>query len=127
MLMLFANDGGQPPRKSYGSGIGKLRLRSYDTRPTVSRDKESVRFVIHENRHLIRKCYEANTRESGKLVLDFTVSGAGSVEIHSVDSSDSEPRRVCLTAVLNGLKFPPLRSGQSLPVKYPFIFCGKGP
>lgn len=90
--------------------------------------KDEVGRVIHSHMSEIRYCYESTMLASpdleGKLVLDFTISSQGSIQVASVrESSLRDPRLDdCVVRRLTKWQFPKPKGGVVVAVTYPFIF-----
>ena len=64
----------------------------------------------------------------GKLVMDFTVAGSGSVSRSEIKDDGAKDQRLstCLTTKLSRWQFPKPRGGVNVAVTYPFIFKSLG-
>lgn len=125
---------------SYGSGEGGLGGKSDRDvgvnigNPVVygSLDKEIIRRVVRENQAQIRYCYERELTRTpglnGKIVVKWVITGTGSVrQAQVVETGMKNPAvESCLTARINGWRFPKPKGGGIVIVTYPFIFKKSG-
>ena len=90
--------------------------------------KDEVGEVIHRHISEVRYCYESamirNTELEGKLVVNFTIGGAGMVTTSAVNTSTLQDARLddCILRRLGTWKFPQPKGGINVAVTYPFIF-----
>ena len=76
----------------------------------------------------IRACYERGLKErpdlSGKVVLGWTISPAGTVEGVHVQSDTLQNPRVldCMTSLVATWRFSAPLSGNAVQVAFPFFF-----
>lgn len=90
--------------------------------------KDEVGEVIHRHLSEVRYCYESAMIRTpdieGKLMVGFTIGGAGAVKSTAVrDSTLQDPRLDdCILRRLMTWKFPQPRGGIDVAVSYPFIF-----
>lgn len=90
--------------------------------------KDEVGEVIHRHLSEVRYCYESAMIRTpdleGKLMVNFTIGGAGAVKSTEVKSSTVPDPRLddCILRRLTTWKFPTPRGGIDVAVTYPFIF-----
>ena len=90
--------------------------------------KDEVGEVIHRHISEVRYCYESamirNSDLEGKLVVNFTIGGAGMVTLSNVNTSTLQDARLddCILRRLGTWKFPQPKGGINVAVTYPFIF-----
>jgi len=76
----------------------------------------------------LRRCFEDERAKeptlSGRVLVGFTVARDGSVARVSTRSTSLRhpPTEDCLTARMEGVRFPPLLDGETALVSYPFSF-----
>ncbi len=111
-----------------GQGDGFLSLNIKDAVIEEGLSKEEVGKVIHSKISEIRYCYESSMIHKpdieGKLVVDFTIGGAGAVKTSAVKESSLEDSRLndCILRRLAKWQFPRPKAGVDVAVTYPFIF-----
>lgn len=112
------------------SGQGKAYV-SMDTSGSSVEEgltKDEVGEVIHRHMSEIRYCYESAIVRTpdiqGKLVMDFTIGGTGTVKEASVRQSTLPDPRLdaCILRRLLTWKFPLPKGGVEVDVSYPFLF-----
>ncbi|MGK5084938.1 AgmX/PglI C-terminal domain-containing protein [Bdellovibrionota bacterium FG-1] len=90
--------------------------------------KDEVGEVIHRHLSEVRYCYESAMIRTpdleGKLMVNFTIAGAGAVRSTEVKNSTLPDPRLddCILRRLVTWKFPNPRGGIEVAVTYPFIF-----
>ena len=90
--------------------------------------KDEVGEIIHRHLSEIRYCYESAMIHSpdieGKLIVDFTIAGTGTVRSTAVKTSTLTDPRLddCILRRLVTWKFPLPKGGIDVAVSYPFIF-----
>lgn len=90
--------------------------------------KDEVGEVIHRHLSEVRYCYESAMLRTpdieGKLMMNFTIAGSGSVRTADIKSSTLPDSRLddCILRRLMTWKFPNPRGGVDVAVTYPFIF-----
>ena len=98
--------------------------------PWMSRgslDKEVIRQVIRGHIHEVKDCYErgmvTNPELSGRVSIQFTVSGTGQVIASVVQSSDLKSPDVeqCIAQAVRRWRFPKPEGGGIVIVTYPFL------
>ncbi|MBU0553535.1 TonB family protein [Myxococcota bacterium] len=101
--------------------IGKPEIRG-------GLEKEIIGRVVRQHRNEYRYCYEkalnAKRDLEGKIVVKFTISGAGEVIAARVEESTMQDEAVerCLTTKIRRWFFPAPAGGGIVTVRYPFIF-----
>lgn len=89
-------------------------------------DRDQIAAVINRNQGQITFCYEQGLKDtpgiSGRVAIDFTISGNGSVSAAHVDSTSLNSKAVedCMVMRLKTWKFPVPEGGVDVRVKYPF-------
>jgi TonB family protein len=89
-------------------------------------DRDQIAAVINRNQGQITFCYEQGLKDtpgiSGRVAIDFTISGNGSVSAAQVDSTSLNSKAVedCMVMRLKTWKFPVPEGGVDVRVKYPF-------
>ncbi len=109
-------------------GSGFVGLDTGESLVEEGLSKDEVGRVIHSHLAEVRYCYESamikNPNVQGKLMVDFTIAGAGKVDGASVKDSSVTDRTLdqCLIAKLKQWQFPSPKGGVKVAVTYPFIF-----
>ncbi len=109
-------------------GSGFVGLDTGESLVEEGLSKDEVGRVIHSHLAEVRYCYESamikNPNVQGKLMVDFTIAGAGKVDTASVKDSSVTDRTLdqCLIAKLKQWQFPSPKGGVKVAVTYPFIF-----
>jgi TonB family protein len=94
--------------------------------------KREVSDVIRSHLSEVRYCYEAASRvrtlEDGRVVLQFTVGGTGSVEHAKIEESSIKDPRLerCLMSRVKSWKFGKPKGGAKVDISYPFVFHSLG-
>lgn len=112
------------------SGQGKSTIAMDTSASDVAEGltKEQVGEVIHRHMSEVRYCYESSMIRmpdiEGKLLVAFTIGGAGQVKSSSVKQSTLPDPRLddCIIRRLATWKFPIPKGGIDVSVTYPFIF-----
>jgi len=90
-------------------------------------DQESIAAVIQKNMGQIRFCYEQGLQSDpklmGRVAVDFTIGGTGSVKTANLSSSTLHSQLVenCILMRLKTWKFPLPEGGVDVKVSYPFM------
>lgn len=90
-------------------------------------DRDMIAAVIQKNMGQVRFCYEQglqmNPQLTGRLAVDFTINGSGSVETSKVGNSTLNAQAVeqCILMRLKTWKFPSPAGGVVVKVSYPFL------
>ena len=114
-----------------GQGSSRIALDLGKTTVEEGLTRDEVGRVIHAHMSEIRYCYESsmlhNPDLEGKLVMDFTVAGSGSVSRSEIKDDGAKDQRLstCLTTKLSRWQFPN-RAAESMSRSYPFIFKSLG-
>lgn len=91
-------------------------------------DKKEIARVIRRNRGAVQHCYEKALQSrpdiEGKVVMEFVVAQAGRVIATKVLESTLGDASVgaCLSARIEGFRFPAVQGGGVVVVRYPFLF-----
>ena len=94
-------------------------------------DKNGVASAIKRRKTAIRRCYEEALRSDegvgGKLLVEFTVGPRGRVTSSRVVKNTTKSSAVgaCLLRRLGQWRFPVPEDGNSVTVRYPFVFSRK--
>jgi TonB family protein len=111
-----------------GQGDGFLSLNIKDASVEEGLTKDEVGKIIHSKISEIRYCYESSMvykpEIEGKLVVDFTIGGNGSVKVSKVKETSVDDPRLddCILRRLAKWQFPHPKAGVDVAVTYPFIF-----
>jgi TonB family protein len=103
------------PRLSQMKGTGEL-------------SKDEIQRVINSHVGEIQYCYEkqlrGNSGLAGRVVLEWTVTGSGSVSVVKVATSSlsSSDATNCMMDKVKKWKFPKPRGNGNVTVVYPFVF-----
>jgi TonB family protein len=102
--------------------------------PALARiSTELIRRVVHAHLPEIRRCYDdrlpARPGLAGRVSVVFTVEPDGHVSDASLTSTTlhDPPMEACLLDRVREFQFPPLVSGASIRVNYPFVFEAPAP
>ena len=139
-LGTIGRGGGGGGGAGYGRGQGRLggrRSRAPDVVPGQaiirgSLDKEIIRRVIRRHINEIKYCYEreltTNPDLSGRVSIQFTISGQGQVIASVVQSSDMKSPVVeqCIAQAVRRWLFPKPEGGGIVIVTYPFLLKAAG-
>jgi outer membrane biosynthesis protein TonB len=119
-------------------GVGKGQVGGVVTRATSrsvatqgSIDREAVAKVINSHLQEVYACYERallkDTSLAGKVVLEWTIGGGGSVVAAKTKSSTLRNGSVeaCILSSLKKWQFPAPKGGVVI-ISYPFIFNSVG-
>jgi hypothetical protein len=119
-------------------GVGKGKVGGVVTRATSrsvatqgSIDREAVAKVINSHLQEVYACYERallkDTGLAGKVVLEWTIGGTGSVVAAKTKSSTLRNGSVeaCILSSLKKWQFPAPKGGVVI-ISYPFIFNSVG-
>jgi outer membrane biosynthesis protein TonB len=115
-----------------GQGKSLVALDTLGAAVEEGLTKDEVGEVIHRHLSELRYCYEAAMIRSpdveGKLVIDFTIGGAGAVKTSAIKQSTLPDPRLddCIIRRLVTWKFPYPKGGIDVAVTYPFIFKALG-
>lgn len=131
--------GGGRGRGGYGSidlgGRGKSTTRIIPGKTTVvgGLSKEVIGDVIRRHWNEIKYCYEKELQKDpnlqGKVAVNFTIDGSGSVSEASVteDSVGSSGAvSSCMAQRIRRWKFPEPKGGGQVIVSYPWVFRAAG-
>jgi TonB family protein len=144
----FGKGGGGGDGAGYGSGggagygraVGGLaprRARAPEIIPGQadvrgSLDKEIIRRIIRRHINEVRFCYESELTKkatlSGRISVQFTISGTGQVIASVLQSSTMENVHVesCVVQAVRRWEFPKPEAGGIVIVSYPFNFSAGG-
>lgn len=113
---------------SAGTGGDAVSLGTADAEVEEGLTKEEVGRVIHSHMKEVRYCYESSmvraSRVDGKVIIDFTINGRGTVAKVKVSSSTLPDPGLgeCIMRRLRTWPFPNPKGGVNVDVAYPFIF-----
>lgn len=118
------------------AGYGKLSLTgSAGTNPIAltqeatmetGLDRDQIAAVVNRNMGQVRFCYEqglqGNPSLNGRVAIDFTISGTGTVSAASVGNTTLNSKMIedCIVMRLKTWKFPLPQGGVNVKVSYPF-------
>lgn len=111
-----------------GQGQGFVSMDLGNSSVEEGLTKDEVGEVIHRHLDEVRYCYESamirRQDVEGKLQIQFSIGGNGSVKSADVQSSTlSDPKLDdCVLRRLMTWKFPQPKGGVTVAVAYPFIF-----
>jgi len=139
-LGTIGRGGGGGSGQGYGRGAGRLggrRARAPNVVPGQavirgSLDKEIIRRVIRRHINEVKYCYErelmANPDLSGRVAVQFTISGTGQVIASVVQSSTMKNPTVeqCIAQAVRRWLFPKPEGGGIVIVTYPFLLKAAG-
>jgi FHA domain-containing protein len=139
-LGTIGRGGGGGSGAGYGRGAGRLggrRAHAPDVVPGQalirgSLDKEIIRRVIRRHINEVKYCYEkeltANPDLTGRVSIQFTISGTGQVVASVVQSSDMKNPSVeqCIAQAVRRWLFPKPEGGGIVIVTYPFLLKAAG-
>jgi TonB family protein len=141
-LLIATGGGGDPETKSVKEigAVGRVESRNIGTtvraRVTAAPnsisgeghlDRGEIQKVVNAHMYQIQNCYERQLIKdpslSGKVVLEWTISGSGGVAGVRVRQSSlsSNDAATCMQAAVGGWRFPPPQGGN-VTVNYPFNF-----
>jgi hypothetical protein len=118
--------------KGSGSGFGGRGKKLPQVRQTKaevkgSLDKDIIRRIVRAHLNEVRYCYNQGlVRDpalSGKVSIQFTISGSGSVSVATVASSTLSDENVasCIAKAVKRWTFPKPEGGGAVVVTYPFV------
>jgi hypothetical protein len=111
-----------------GQGKGFVSMDIANSTVEDGLTKDEVGEVIHRHLSEVRYCYESAMIRTpdieGKLIVDFTIGGAGAVKTAEAKQSTLPDPRLddCIIRRLMTWKFPTPKGGVEVAVTYPFIF-----
>lgn len=111
-----------------GQGKSLVSLDTGGSEVEQGLTKDEVGEVIHRHMSEVRYCYESAMLRTpdieGKLIMNFTIGGAGKVKTASIKQSTLPDPRLddCILRRLMTWKFPQPKGGIDVAVSYPFIF-----
>ena len=128
--------GGRGSGSGYGKGSSSLGERTGKVpkvvpgRPKVTGalDKKTISRVIRRHRNEIKYCYEKELKNNknleGKIVIQFTIDGTGTVRVASTRESTLNNKQVeaCINAKIKHWMFPAPKGGGIVNVNFPFVF-----
>lgn len=139
-LGTIGKGGGGGSGSGYGRGAGGLGGRRA-TAPEVvpgtaevrgSLDKEIIRRIIRRHLNEVKFCYERelvkNSALSGRVMIQFTISGTGAVVASAVQSStmNNPTVEMCIAQSVRRWEFPKPQGGGIVVVTYPFVLKASG-
>lgn len=95
-------------------------------------DRDAISAVIQRNLGQVRFCYEQGLQGTpslqGRVAVDFTISGQGTVIAAQIANSSLNSKIVeeCITMRLKSWKFPLPQGGVAVKVSYPFVLQRAG-
>jgi TonB family protein len=125
--------------KSYGGHVGgTLKRKATVPDPIVGvpdikgrLDKELIRRIVRRHLNEVKFCYEQEAIRhpdlSGRLVVQFTITGNGSVSSSAVGKSmGNAVVDQCVTQAVRRWEFPSPEGGGVVIVSYPFVLTMSG-
>ena len=92
-------------------------------------DKEAIRRVVRTELPAIRKCYEDGLLRrpelAGKVTVSFQIEATGSVSSASASGLGDTQVESCVSAVIEGVRFPADEGRGIFVVNYPFTLRPK--
>jgi hypothetical protein len=139
-LGTIGKGGGGGSGSGYGRGAGGLggrRATAPDVVPGTaevrgSLDKEIIRRIIRRHLNEVKFCYERelvkNAGLSGRVMIQFTISGTGAVVASAVQSStmNNPTVEMCIAQSVRRWEFPKPQGGGIVVVTYPFVLKASG-
>ena len=136
----FGKGGKDGASSQYGHGAGRLVARRAQPVEVVqgvalvkgALDKEIIRRVIRRHANEVKFCYERellrNPELFGRLMVQFTISGQGSVLAAALQTSTINNTTVeqCVVAAVRRWEFPEPAGGGIAVVSYPFVMKAAG-
>ncbi|MBW1807310.1 MAG: AgmX/PglI C-terminal domain-containing protein [Deltaproteobacteria bacterium] len=122
--------GGVTGRRKISGVVFKAPKRRMVVRGHLSR--EAIARVVKQHLRQIQYCYEKNLllnpNLSGKVIMEWTISTAGSVSLVKTKKNTmaSPSVAMCISAKIKGWKFPKPKGKGVVVVAYPFIFNSIG-
>lgn len=118
----------------YGGNVGRLRRRvSKGPKIGIGRirmkgalDKELIRRTVRRHLNEVKFCYQRelqrNPKLGGRIVVQFTIGGKGTVLLSKVQSStlDNATVESCVASAVRRWSFPAPQGGGLVMVSYPF-------
>jgi TonB family protein len=134
-LGTIGKGGGGGSGSGYGRGAGGLggrRSHAPDVIPGTAQvrgslDKEIIRRIIRRHINEVKYCYEQEAMKKpdlrGRVVVQFTISGTGTVVNSSVAQSTTNNQTVdsCISGAVRRWEFPKPQGGGIVIVSYPFV------
>jgi hypothetical protein len=126
---LLGEQGGSEPGDSDGNkGKAEISVLSGQAIVMGVLDKSLIDMVIKRNKAKFLYCYQPEMEKDpslhGKVTLNFTISGDGSVSKSSTYKTtlNNETVEACLNEQMKRIRFPTPEGGAIVIVKYPFAF-----
>ncbi len=139
-LGTIGKGGGGGSGSGYGRGAGGLggrRASAPDVVPGTAQvrgslDKEIIRRIIRRHLNEVKFCYEKELMKKpdlfGRVMIQFTISGAGAVVASVVQQSTMNNPSVeqCIAGAVRRWEFPKPQGGGIVIVSYPFVLKAAG-
>jgi hypothetical protein len=139
-LGTIGKGGGGGSGSGYGRGAGGLggrRASAPDVVPGTAQvrgslDKEIIRRIIRRHLNEVKFCYEKELMKKpdlfGRVMIQFTISGAGAVVASVVQQSTMNNPSVeqCIAQAVRRWEFPKPQGGGIVIVSYPFVLKAAG-
>ncbi len=139
-LGTIGKGGGGGTGSGYGRGAGGLGSRRAGAPEVVpgtaevrgSLDKEIIRRIIRRHINEVKFCYERelvkNANLIGRVMVQFTISGNGTVAASAVQAStmNNPPVETCIAQAVRRWEFPKPQGGGIVVVTYPFVLKAAG-
>ena len=132
---LIGKGGGGGSGSGYGSGSGAgfggrgkrvPRVRQAKAKVQGALDRDIIRRIVRSRINEVRSCYNAgltkNPNLSGRVAINFVITGTGKVGSAVVQESSLKDKAVgnCIAKAVKRWKFPKPRGGGNVIVTYPF-------
>lgn len=139
-LGTIGKGGGGGSGSGYGRGAGRLGGRRARAPVVVAGraqvrgalDKEIIRRIIRRHINEVKYCYQkelmGNAKLSGRVMVQFMITGTGQVGTSKVQSSTVNNRKVemCIAQAVRRWLFPKPKGGGIVIVSYPFVLRSAG-
>lgn len=138
---LIGKGGGGGDGSGYGRGSGAgfggrgkrvPRVRQGKAEVQGDLDKDIVRRIVRAHINEVRHCYEqgltGNPQLEGRVSIEFSILGTGTVSSAVVNESTLPDAAVgnCITKSVKRWKFPKPEGGGAVTVTYPFVLSSGG-
>jgi TonB family protein len=95
----------------------------------VTLDKDTILGVVKKQYSAITNCYEVvlqRERElKGRLLVEWVIKLDGTVKdvkIEAESTMKNQEVNKCVVKIIQGFRFPQRKSGEEMPVRFPFVF-----
>ena len=107
---------------------GRANVKGHGASVQGSLDRSIIQQIINKHLNQIRHCYQKELNKNpnlyGKIVVKFTIGGAGQVLQATVPTTTMRNVEVedCIARVIKHILFPKPKGGGIVVVSYPFVF-----